>query len=47
VLKLENGYCFVWRIIMQKITLEELGAFLKGQGFVFQGSEIYGGLANA
>ena len=32
---------------MQKITLEELVAFLKEQGFVFQGSEIYGGLANA
>ena len=32
---------------MQKITLEELVAYLKEQGFVFQGSEIYGGLANA
>ena len=32
---------------MQKITLEELVSFLKEQGFVFQGSEIYGGLANA
>lgn len=32
---------------MQKITLEELVAFLKEQGFVFQGSEIYNGLANA
>ena len=32
---------------MQKITLDELVAFLKEQGFVFQGSEIYGGLANA
>ncbi len=32
---------------MQKITLEKLVAFLKEQGFVFQGSEIYGGLANA
>ena len=32
---------------MQKINLEELVAFLKEQGFVFQGSEIYGGLANA
>ena len=32
---------------MQKLTLEELVAFLKEQGFVFQGSEIYGGLANA
>lgn len=32
---------------MQKITLEGLVAFLKEQGFVFQGSEIYGGLANA
>ncbi|MDE7162048.1 MAG: glycine--tRNA ligase [Anaeroplasmataceae bacterium] len=34
-------------MIMQKITLEKLVAFLKEQGFVFQGSEIYGGLANA
>lgn len=32
---------------MQKVTLEQLVAFLKEQGFVFQGSEIYGGLANA
>ncbi len=32
---------------MQKITLEELVSFLKEQGFVFPGSEIYGGLANA
>ncbi len=32
---------------MQKITLEQLVAYLKEQGFVFQGSEIYGGLANA
>lgn len=32
---------------MTKISLEELVAFLKEQGFVFQGSEIYGGLANA
>lgn len=32
---------------MQKITLEQLVSFLKEQGFVFQGSEIYGGLANA
>ncbi len=32
---------------MQKISLEQLVAFLKEQGFIFQGSEIYGGLANA
>lgn len=32
---------------MQKISLDQLVAFLKEQGFVFQGSEIYGGLANA
>ena len=32
---------------MQNITLEKLVSFLKEQGFVFQGSEIYGGLANA
>ena len=32
---------------MSKINLDQLVAFLKDQGFVFQGSEIYGGLANA
>ncbi len=32
---------------MQKITLEQLVAYLKEQGFIFQGSEIYGGLANS
>lgn len=32
---------------MQKISLESLVGFLKEQGFVFQGSEIYGGLANS
>src|SRR5690554_6389021 len=28
------------------MTMEKVDAFLKHQGFVFQGSEIYGGLAN-
>jgi glycyl-tRNA synthetase len=28
-------------------TLEEVVNHLKTQGFVFQGSEIYGGLANS
>ena len=32
---------------MEKITMDELVAYLKHQGFVFQGSEIYGGLANS
>ena len=32
---------------MKKLTLEELVAFSKNYGFVFQGSEIYGGLANS
>lgn len=32
---------------MEDMTMEKLVAFLKHQGFVFQGSEIYGGLANA
>lgn len=32
---------------MSKLNLEQLVSFLKDQGFVFQGSEIYGGLANA
>ena len=32
---------------MSKINLDQLVSYLKDQGFVFQGSEIYGGLANA
>ncbi|SYV95889.1 glycyl-tRNA synthetase, partial [Mycoplasma putrefaciens] len=28
-------------------TIEEMISHLKSQGFVFQGSEIYGGLANS
>ena len=32
---------------MHKINLEQLVSFLKEQGYVFQGSEIYGGLANS
>ncbi len=32
---------------MEQMTMEKFVAFLKGQGFVYQGSEIYGGLANA
>jgi len=32
---------------VEDMTMEKLVAFLKHQGFVFQGSEIYGGLANA
>ena len=32
---------------MKDITLEELAAFMKEQGFVYPGSEIYGGLANS
>jgi len=31
---------------MTKITMEQLVNFCKAQGFVYQGSEIYGGLAN-
>ena len=31
----------------KSITMEELVSFLKHQGFVYQGSEIYNGLANA
>ena len=30
-----------------EMNMEKFVAFLKGQGFVYQGSEIYGGLANA
>ncbi len=32
---------------MSKINLDKLVAYMKEQGFVFQGSEIYGGLANS
>lgn len=32
---------------MAEINMEKFVAFLKNQGFVYQGSEIYGGLANA
>lgn len=32
---------------MSKINMEQLVAYCKQQGFVYQGSEIYGGLANA
>ena len=31
---------------MEKVTMEKLVAFCKQYGYVFQGSEIYGGLAN-
>ena len=31
---------------MEKITMEKLVAYCKQYGFIFQGSEIYGGLAN-
>ena len=30
-----------------EISMEKFVNFLKQQGFVYQGSEIYGGLANA
>lgn len=32
--------------MQEKMTMDKLVAFLKNQGFVYQGSEIYGGLAN-
>ncbi len=32
---------------MEEMTMEKLVAYLKEKGFVYQGSEIYGGLANA
>ena len=32
--------------VMKKISMEDLVAYAKNYGFVFQGSEIYGGLAN-
>ena len=32
---------------MEKITMDDLVNYSKQYGFVFQGSEIYGGLANS
>ncbi len=32
---------------MEKVTMEELVNYCKSYGFIYQGSEIYGGLANA
>ncbi len=34
-----------WRIIMEK-TMEKIQALAKARGFIYPGSEIYGGLAN-
>lgn len=31
---------------MAELTMEKLVALCKGRGFIFAGSEIYGGLAN-
>ena len=31
---------------MSKLTMDKLVALCKGRGFIFGGSEIYGGLAN-
>ena len=31
---------------MRKVTMEEMMAYCNQYGFIFQGSEIYGGLAN-
>ena len=31
---------------MEKMTMEKMVNLCKAQGFIFQGSEIYGGLAN-
>ena len=31
---------------MEKMTMDKLVNFCKQYGFIFQGSEIYGGLAN-
>ena len=33
--------------MMKELTMEELVSFCKQYGFIFQGSEIYGGLANS
>ena len=34
-------------IMFMEMTMEKFVAYLKQLGFVYQGSEIYGGLANA
>lgn len=34
-------------IFMSELTMEKLVALCKSRGFVYPGSEIYGGLANA
>lgn len=39
----ERG-CLVW--ILMKKTMDEVVSYCKQYGFIFQGSEIYGGLAN-
>ena len=31
---------------MSKLTMDKLVALCKGRGFIFSGSEIYGGLAS-
>ena len=31
---------------MAEITMDKIVALCKGRGFIFPGSEIYGGLAN-
>ena len=31
---------------MSELTMDKLVALCKGRGFIFAGSEIYGGLAN-
>lgn len=31
---------------MNEVTMEKIVALAKGRGFVYPGSEIYGGLAN-
>ena len=37
---------FYRRLVMEKLTMEKLVNYCKQYGFIFQGSEIYGGLAN-
>ena len=32
---------------MAEITMDKIVALCKGRGFIFPGSEIYGGLANS
>ena len=39
--------CYKMEVFQMEKTMEKIVALAKGRGFVFPGSEIYGGLANS